>query len=107
MLAAVSLSVSQSLTQVLRWIYWWNSTDTKLDNSGESQVLLRLNTDFTLTGLTFHELTAIVSAWKLGAISQSTMFELFRQGEVLPAGRTNEEEALLLQTETAPVPPKK
>ena len=70
-LAAVSLSVSQSLTQVLRWIYWWNSTDTKLDNSGESQVLLRLNTDFTLTGLTFHELTAIVSAWKLGAISQS------------------------------------
>ena len=100
-LSAVSMSVSHSLTQVLRWIYWWNSADTKLDSIDETQVMTQLNTDFTLIGLTFHELTAIVSAWKAGAISQSTMFELFRQGEVLPAGRTNEEEALLLQTETA------
>src|SRR5204863_3440148 len=26
-LSAVSLSVSNSLTQVLRWVYWWNSTE--------------------------------------------------------------------------------
>ena len=26
-LSGVSLSVSDSLTQVLRWVYWWNSTE--------------------------------------------------------------------------------
>jgi len=37
-------------------------------------------------------LTAVVSAWQAGAISRETMFDLFRRGEVLPPGRTNEEE---------------
>jgi hypothetical protein len=41
------------------------------------------------------DLTAIVAAWQKGAISQETMFDLFRRGEVLPAGRTDEEEARL------------
>ena len=26
-LSSVALSVSDSLTQVLRWVYWWNSTE--------------------------------------------------------------------------------
>jgi hypothetical protein len=42
------------------------------------------------------EITAVVSAWQAGALSQESMFELFRRGEVLPAGRTNEEEAMLV-----------
>jgi hypothetical protein len=37
----------------------------------------------------------IVAAWQKGAISRETMFDLFRRGEVLPAGRTDEEEARL------------
>jgi hypothetical protein len=41
------------------------------------------------------EITAIVSAWQAGALSRESMFELFRRGEVLPAGRSNEEEARL------------
>ena len=40
---------------------------------------------------------AIVAAWQAGAISQDTMHELFRRGEVLPEGRTNEEEADLIE----------
>ena len=31
----------------------------------------------------------MVAAWQAGAISQDTMLELFRRGEVLPEGRTN------------------
>jgi len=42
------------------------------------------------------ELTAIVSAWQAGAISQATMFDLFRKGEVLPTGRTDNEEKNLI-----------
>jgi hypothetical protein len=38
----------------------------------------------------------VVAAWQSGAISQDTMLELFRRGEVLPEGRTNEEAARLV-----------
>ena len=62
----------------------------------DNQALVRLNTDFSLKGLTSQELQAIVAAWQNGAISRDTMFELFRKGEILPDGRTNEEESSLL-----------
>jgi hypothetical protein len=37
-----------------------------------------------------------VAAWQAGAISRDTMSDLFRRGEVLPEGRTDEEEAALV-----------
>lgn len=102
-LSAVSLSVSDSLTLVLRWVYWWNSTEETPEAIGENQVAVSLNTDFSTKGMASDEITAIVSAWQAGAISRETMFDLFRQGEVLPAGRTNEEEARLM-TGASPQP---
>jgi len=43
------------------------------------------------------DLQAIVGAWQSGAIGRDTMFELFRSGEILPDGRTNQDEAELIQ----------
>jgi hypothetical protein len=100
-LSAVSLSVSDSLTQVLRWVYWWNSTEDLPEAIGDDRVLAQLNTDFSAKGMSSDELTAVVSAWQAGALSRESMFELFRRGEVLPAGRTNEEEAKLVGTKKA------
>jgi hypothetical protein len=94
-LSAVSLSVSDSLTQVLRWVYWWNSTEDSPEQIGEDLVLMTLNSDFSTKGMASAEITAVVAAWQAGAISRETMFDLFRKGEVLPAGRTDEEEARL------------
>ena len=96
-LMTLALSVSDSISQVLRWVYWWNSTEQYPEDISESLVLLQINTDFTAKGLTSLELTAIVSAWQAGAISQATMFDLFRKGEVLPTGRTDDEEKNLVQ----------
>jgi len=73
-----------------------NSTEQYPEDVSESLVLLQINTDFTAKGLTSLELTAIVSAWQAGAISQATMFDLFRKGEVLPTGRTDAEEKNLI-----------
>ena len=95
-LMTLALSVSDSISQVLRWVYWWNSTEQYPEDISESLVLLQINTDFTAKGLTSLELTAIVSAWQAGAISQATMFDLFRKGEVLPTGRTDDEEKNLV-----------
>ena len=94
-LMTLALSISDSVSQVLRWIYWWNSTEASPETISEDLVLLQLNTDFSAKGLGSDELTAIVGAWQAGAISRETMFDLFRRGEVLPPGRTDEEESRL------------
>jgi hypothetical protein len=40
---------------------------------------------------------AVVWAWQSGAFSRDTMFELFRKGEILPDGRTNQDEEALIR----------
>lgn len=97
-LSAVSLSVSDSLTQVLRWVYWWNSTEETPETIGEGRVLVTVNSDFNIKGMASDEITAVVAAWQANAISRETMFELFRKGEVLPAGRSNHEESKLVDS---------
>jgi hypothetical protein len=98
-LSNLSNSVSQSLTEILRWIYWWHSGEENPDDIGDDKVLVELNTDFSTTGMDPQELTAVVAAWQAGAISRDTMTDLFRRGEVLPEGRTAEEEVRAIHTQ--------
>jgi hypothetical protein len=86
---------------VLRWAYWWNSTEAMPDSVTDAQALVELNTDFSTGGLASDELREIVAAWQAGAISQDTMLELFRKGEILPDGRTNADEVALIQAKPA------
>jgi hypothetical protein len=95
-LANIATSVSESLTQVMRWVYWWNSTESIPELVTDGQVLLELNTDFGVSGMQSGELASVVSAWKDGAISQDTMLELFRKREMLPDGRSNKDEMALI-----------
>ena len=99
------MRVRASLTQVLRWAYWWNSTEDSPDDVTNEQVLVELNTDFSTKGMSPQEIQAVVAAWQAGAISRDTMTELFRRGEVLPEGLSNEEEAKLISTDRAHVAP--
>ncbi len=62
-------------------------------------IVFELNTDFGVTGMTARDLQSVVSAWQAGAFSRDTMLELLRKGEILPDGRTNEEEDALLAAE--------
>jgi hypothetical protein len=100
-LSHIAMSVGESMTQVLRWAHWWNSTEAIPDDVTEEQVSLQLNTDFSTKGLSAAELTAIVAAWQAGAISRDTMVDLFRRGEVLPDSRTSEQEAELIEKQAA------
>jgi hypothetical protein len=102
-LTNIATSVSESITQVLRFAHWWlpSSGNALPDEVNDNSVVFELNTDFGVKGLTARELQAIVAAWQAGAISQDTMFELFRKGEILPDGRSNSEELSLLATKRA------
>jgi len=105
-LANLATSVSESVTQMLRWVHWWNSSEDTPDQVTDQQVLFELNTDYNPKGMTALELSAVVKSWQAGAISLDTMQELLRKGEILPDGRTNEEEQRLLQQTRPPVPMK-
>jgi len=98
-LGALAASISDSLTHVLRWIHWWHSTEDKPDLVSPEDVLVSLNTDFSLQGMDSTAITALVSAWQARAISQDTMLDCLRKGEVIPDGRTNEEEVRLVTSD--------
>ena len=51
-------------------------------------------------GLGAQELMAAVHAWQSGALSRDSLMDLFRRGEILPAVRTNSEEANLIEAES-------
>ena len=95
-LTSLAASVSESLTQVLRLVYWWNSTEEQPEDVGDKQALVDLNMDFRSKGLSAAELTALVAAWQSGAISRDTMYESLRRAAILPEGRTNAEEGDLV-----------
>ena len=101
-LGNIAVNLSASLTQVLRWAYWWNSTEESPDNVTKDEVSIELNTDFSTKGLSSQEIQSIVAAWEAGAISREIMLDLFQRGEVLPEGRTNEEEEQLIRMVPAP-----
>jgi hypothetical protein len=106
-LGVLAGSVGMSLTQVLRWAFWWNSTEAMPDDVSNEDVVIELNTDYSTRGLTANEIVAIVQAWQSGALSRDSMLDIFRRGEVLPEGRTNEEEVRLIaigKPEPAPQP---
>ena len=96
-LGDIAVNVSASVTQILRRAYWWNSTEVSPDDVTNEQVLVELNTDFSTKGMSAQEIQAIVAAWQANAISRDTMMDVFRRGEILPEGRTNEEEARLIE----------
>jgi hypothetical protein len=98
-LSVIATSVSESLTQVLHWVYWWHSSEALPHGLTKAEVTVKLNTNFGIAGMSSQDLQAIVGAWQSGAISRDTMFELFWSGEILPDGRTNEDERTLIGTE--------
>ena len=96
-LGALASSISDSLTHVLRWFYWWHSTEEKPDLVSDDLVLVSLNTDFSLQGMNAQSITALVSAWQTGGISHDTLLDSLRKGEVIPDGRSNAEEKALAE----------
>jgi hypothetical protein len=99
---ARSLPPPERERATLRRIYWWNSTeDSPVDVTNE-QVLVELNTDFSMKGMAPQGITAIVAAWQAGAISRDMMTDLFRRGEVLPEGQSAKEEMKLIATAGKP-----
>ena len=102
-ISATAASVSASLSQVLRWVFWWHSTEATPADITSTHFNYELNSDFEVSSLGAAEIQALVSAWQSGAISRDTLLHNFRTGEILPPARTNEQEVALIKAEPKPV----
>jgi len=58
---------------------------------------VKLNKDFETAHLNGQELSALVSAWQAGAISRDALLHNLRQGEILPPGRSDQQEGELIR----------
>lgn len=99
-LKSIALTSASGLERALKNVAVWMGEDP-------NKVVVTPNTDFFDHTLSPQEITAIVVGWQAGAYSRKTMFERFKQGELIPAERTFEEEQDLIEAEgpTGLIPP--
>jgi len=95
---SIGNAVSASLSEVLRWAAWWalDPAPAGPEDLSSDLAFVKLNQDFGTSGLAARDLQALVAGWQAGAFSHDTLLHLLRQGEVLPEGRTNEQERNLI-----------
>jgi hypothetical protein len=92
-LGNVVASLNQSLTRAMQLAHWWIEGG---DSAGAATVSFVMNTDLGARAISGESLTAVVAAWRAGAISRETMLEVLKRGEVLPEGRTVAQERALI-----------
>ena len=101
-LGNVVASLNQSLTRVLQLARWWVVPDGHQGGAGArppgetAGIGFAMNTDLGAKAMSGENLTAVVAAWRAGAISRESMLEVLRRGEVLPDGRTVAQERALI-----------
>ena len=83
-LAAMSMTISEGISRALQWFSDWAGAN------GEAYI--ELNRDFLPAGMSSQELAGLIAAWQSGAISQQTLFENIKAGEIIAADVTFEEE---------------
>lgn len=91
-LAEIVASLNQSITQVLRFAHCCVTGS----EPAPGEVTFALNTDLAPRHFTAAEITAVVEAWRAGAISRDTMLARLKQADVLPSSRSVAEERALL-----------
>jgi hypothetical protein len=83
-LASMAVVIGMGITRALRMFSQWAGI------AGEVQYTL--NKDFLPVGMTAQELTALVASWQAGAISEQTLFENLKAGELIADSVTFEDE---------------
>jgi hypothetical protein len=91
-LASIVANLNASLSRVLQLAQWWIEGG-EVDAKGAS---FTMNTDLGARAMSGEEITAVVAAWRSGAISRDSMLERLKRGEVLPDGRSVAQERALI-----------
>ncbi len=91
-LGSIVASLNESLSRVLRTAQWWIAGGALDAKDGA----FAMSTDLAARAMSGEEITAVVTAWRAGAISRETMLDRLKRGEVLPDGRSVAQERRLI-----------
>jgi hypothetical protein len=97
-LMKITLGLTQSLSLVMQWVYWWMNPDKVTPKDCETEASVELNTDFTGVKLTGQEVQQFVAAYIAGGISFDTLFYNLDEGECYAPGTTLEGEQALIES---------
>lgn len=90
-LSNIAATVSEAMTQMLRWYAEWTGISETADISVE------LNADFDLSGMTPQMLQTLFTVFQSGGMSYTTFFYNLEAGEMFPDGHTLETEMELIE----------
>jgi len=90
-LSLISQSAARGLTRTLKLVADWMS-------SSASEVRVELNTDFDTNGLDPRVIAELIKAAQAGLMSWDTFFINMKRGELVPSGRTADEELSLIKS---------
>lgn len=90
--ASMSITVSRGFQILLEWAAAW-------EGKSDADVQAQLNTDFVALEIAPQMIQALLLLLTQGKISYSTFFYNLRKGEVIPEGRTMEDEVDLIVTQ--------
>jgi hypothetical protein len=97
-LAAIAIAVSKGLQIALGWFCEWAAAPA-------DSVKYDINRDFMPVEMNAQQMTAIVSAWQQGALSEAEMFDMFKRGDVIESDKTLEEHQGEIDAAPPPAPP--
>lgn len=80
LLSCMAQTISMGLTKALQWFADWQGAN--------AQVKIELNRDFLPMAMDAATMTAMVAAWQAGAISQETLFDNLKAGEIIADDNT-------------------
>jgi hypothetical protein len=92
-LASIVANLNASLSRVLQLAQWWVEGG---EAASAAATGFAMNTDLSARAMSGEEITAVVAAWRSGAISRDSMLERLKRGEVLPDGRSVAQERALI-----------
>ena len=92
-LCNVARSMSRGMTRLLKMVSEWEN------NKGFDNIEVHLNEDYVDTKLVGADLTALMAAYQGGAISLDSLIWNMSSGELLPIGRTVEDEIALIESD--------
>ena len=91
-LGSIVESLNESLSRVLRIAQWWiEGGDVRTKSAS-----IAMDSGLHAPAVSGELIGAVVGAWREGAISRDTMLDWLKRWEVLPEGRSVEEERALI-----------
>lgn len=96
-LRSIAGTVSEGLTKVLKWVYWWQGSADDMSKIDLDTVSYELNDDFISRRLSGRDALDLVAVWQASGMSKESLFDNLKDGELIRADRSFEDEESLIE----------